>query len=99
MPAFPRSWVLTCVALLAGCGEWSGVILHDPASRREAVCVKDRGRLPPRLSERLRECIEACEARGFVLDDPSDKPEKVDGVVPAVRTWVPHECAAASAPG
>ena len=87
-------------ALVAGCGEWSAVTLRNPQTREHAACITDRGwRLPPEQTERLRQCIALCEAQGFKLDDPADRPPPT-GLPPPSRPWAPAACrpAAASAP-
>ena len=92
-----RYSLLLSVLLAAGCGEWTAVMLHKPGTRQEAACVKDRGnRLPPDQVERVRQCILACQAQGFELDDPKDLPPPREGLPSTVRPWVPEICQAPS---
>ncbi len=90
---------LLCVGSLLGCGEWSGVMLRNPETKQHAVCLKDRGyNLPPEQIMRLRQCIQACQARGFELVDPSEMPPAIEGSSPTWRPLVPSACHAASVP-
>ena len=92
-----KALALGVAALVAGCGEWSGVLLHKPETRQEAVCIKDRGwRLPPEQIERLRQCIEICEAQGFRLEDPADRPAPT-GAPRLSQPWIPNACRPAAA--
>ena len=78
--------------LVAGCGEWSGVMLRNPETRLHAVCLKDWGRLPPEEVERLRQCIEICQAHGYELEDPGEMPLAASGVRPTRPLYVPLAC-------
>lgn len=90
-----RSLIAVTAALLVGCGEWTGVTLHRTGTRDRAVCLKDRGsRLPPAEIQSLRECIAACQARGFVLDDPADLPPAPEPLPPQRALLVPKACEA-----
>lgn len=87
-------WLLvTSAVLLAACGEWTGVTLHKPGIPDPAVCLKEWGpRHQPAEIQSLRECIQACQAQGFALDNPADLPQAPD-LPPSRRAlWVPKAC-------
>jgi hypothetical protein len=51
--------------------------------------------MPPREAQRLRQCIQACQAQGFELDDPSDMPAPPNPAPPPEGPWViPEDCQA-----
>ena len=77
---------------LVGCSEWRTVSLHNPTTRTEAVCATQRGTLTPEQAERLRECVEACQERGFVLTNPEEMPAARDRIKPAAPPSIPLAC-------
>jgi hypothetical protein len=65
---------------LAGCGEWRVFPMVNPETKATVACATDTGTLSDELIQRLHECIQACEAHGFVLQSPER--------VPPLRTTV-----------
>ena len=80
---------------LASCGEWQTFALVNPASGAEAACSVPWGTSLPDVDiQRLHECVEACEARGFHLNNPESLPRPVPFVNSAPPPSIPQECAA-----
>ena len=88
----PSIWIVALIAL-TGCDPWKPYVLRNPATGREAACFASRGwQLPPEQVQRLRQCIAACEARGYLLVSPGDVPPPVPPVEGTKPPSIPLEC-------
>ena len=65
---------LFALSALLSCSEWRTFVLKNPQTGAEAVCAVHWGSLTDEDVQRLRECIAACEARGFHPRSPEDVP-------------------------
>ena len=79
-------------ALLSGCGEWSSYSLRDPKNGVETACVAPWAFPSPEDRQRLWSCVEACEAKGFILEQPEDMPPHPMAVSDAKPFWIPLAC-------
>jgi len=66
--------------------------MKNPSTRTEAVCAIHWGTLSDEDVQRVRECISACEAKGFKLKSTKDVPEARPLVNEAKPASVPPEC-------
>lgn len=83
---------LVALATLSSCSEWRTVVLKNAQTGARAVCAVHWGSLSDEDVQRLRECIAACEARGFYANSPKDVPPARSPVSSAKPPSVPSVC-------
>jgi hypothetical protein len=93
MTIIKRLAITIVLSGLSGCGEYNGYLLVNPETQKRATCIVPWGRsLPAETIQRLHQCIEVCESRGFRLKDPARVPPPVPFVKGARPPTVPLEC-------
>ena len=84
--------ISSAVVSLLGCDPWRQFALRNPDSGAEAVCAIHWGTLSDEDVQRVRECISACEAKGFKMTSTKDVPKARPRVNEAEPASVPPAC-------
>jgi hypothetical protein len=75
MSRFARAAVLMfAVNAVGGCGEWNSYLLVKDETKQVAGCAVHWGKLSPEDTQRLHQCIAACQQKGFRLSAPDTVP-------------------------
>ena len=89
---FNACLIFSALVSLLGCDPWRQFALRNPDTGAEAACAIHWGALSDEDVQRVRECISACEAKGFKLKSKKKVPEARPLVKVAKPASVPAAC-------